>query len=147
MTLLPCSCRPTAASTISLSAPPIPKSGWKKTIVRCADFLETSAPFVSDILRMFSPQLQLRCKLYAEGLRCAALRNESHPAHLPLHRRPNRSMFHSSMCSARSTAQILRCNGCCGPNSVLQHAREQKCCSPSHPAALHDKITLSHQLG
>jgi hypothetical protein len=35
VTLFPCSCKPTAASTMSLSAPPIPRSGWKKTIFFC----------------------------------------------------------------------------------------------------------------
>lgn len=33
MTLWPLFCKPTAASTTNLSAPPIPRSGWKKTIV------------------------------------------------------------------------------------------------------------------
>jgi hypothetical protein len=31
VTLWPCSCRPTAASMTRRSAPPIPRSGWKKT--------------------------------------------------------------------------------------------------------------------
>ena len=33
MTLWPRFCNPTAASTISLSAPPIPRSGWKNAMV------------------------------------------------------------------------------------------------------------------
>lgn len=32
MTLWPRFCKPTAASIISRSAPPIPRSGWKKTM-------------------------------------------------------------------------------------------------------------------
>lgn len=36
VTLWPRFCRPTAASTISRSAPPMPRSGWKKTIRFCA---------------------------------------------------------------------------------------------------------------
>lgn len=42
-TLWPLFCSPTAASTTSLSAPPMPRSGWKKTIVLFFLVVEVSA--------------------------------------------------------------------------------------------------------
>lgn len=62
-TLWPLFCSPTAASTTSLSAPPMPRSGWKKTIV----FFFFPVAVVSAILPWSWLSLAFPCVLSTRG--------------------------------------------------------------------------------
>lgn len=62
-TLWPLFCSPTAASTTNLSAPPMPRSGWKKTIV----FFFFSVAVVSAILPWSWLSLAFPCVLGTRG--------------------------------------------------------------------------------